>query len=118
MSGVAIPANGTDVMNRFILVLLLCCVTGLPNAAHPGSGGTAFAQSVNPTGRVGPPTPSPAPPGASFQLRSGPATSMGGNGRTQTLVTPSGIATASPNGNGTTTVTRTNGQVEVVNTPR
>jgi hypothetical protein len=101
-------------MTRFILVLLLCSVTGLL-----GSVGTAFAQSVNPTGRVGAPTPSQAAPGApSIELRSGPAVSTGGNGRTQTLVAPGGVSTASPNGNGTTTVTHTDGHVEVVNTPR
>lgn len=98
-------------MSVFSLVLLLGLLA---------SGGTAFAQSVNPTGRVGPVAPTPAfPSGQPYVLQNGPAVSLGGNGRSETLVTTGGgIATAVQNGNGTTTVTHTDGQVEVVNTPR
>lgn len=101
-------------MIRLILLVLLGC------AAACGPGSRVLAQSTNPTGRVGPPAGLPPPSGAqTFPLQGGPATSAGGGGRSQTLILPGGgIATAVPNGNGTTTVTHTDGTVEVINTPR
>ncbi len=101
-------------MIRLFLLVMLGCVAG------GCLGPTAWAQSTNPTGRVGAPTGLPSPSGAqTFPLRGGPATSLGGGGRSQTLIVPGGgIATAVPNDNGTTTVTHTDGTVEVVNTPK
>ncbi len=103
-------------MNRLFQTLMLGWIFG----SMWCWGGIAQAQSTNPTGRVGPVTSAPSPSGGQpFLLQNGPATSLGGNGRSETLVVPGGgIATATPNGNGTTTVTHTDGSVEVVNTPR
>jgi hypothetical protein len=87
--------------------------------------GVASAQSTNPTGAVGlGPTsgqtaPTGAPAGAPFITQRGPAVNLGGNGPAQTLVMPGGgTGVARPNGNGTSTITRPNGSVEVINTPR
>jgi hypothetical protein len=83
--------------------------------------GAASAQSTNPTGAVGlgPTSAQTAPTGAPFITQRGPAVNLGGNGPAQTLVMPGGgTGVARPNGNGTSTITRPNGTVEIVNTPR
>jgi hypothetical protein len=93
----------------------------LAGAGLLASVGAASAQSTNPTGAVGagPTSGQTLPTGSPFVTQRSPAVNLGGNAQAQTLVMPGGgTAVARPNGNGTSTVTRPNGQTEVINTPR
>ena len=83
----------------------------------------AFAQSTNPTGAIGGSTnptgavrpTMPAPSAPSLMAPGGPATGAGG----QTVRLPDGsLAIARPNGNGTTTITHTDGTTETLSKPR
>jgi len=90
---------------------------GFPAFAQSTNPTGAIGLSTNPTGAVGPAMP--APPAASLITRQGLGVGAGGTASSQTLVLPGGgIAVARPNGNGTTTITHTDGTTAVMNPPR
>ena len=103
----------------FPVVIAAMVSVGFASFAQSTNPTGAIGLSTNPTGAVGPPTPAPRPSVPALITREGAATGAGGTASSQTVILPGGgIAVARPNGNGTTTVTHTDGTVEVVNTPR
>ncbi len=70
---------------------------------------------VPPTGS---PAPQPAPPGQVVQTPTGPAVTTGGGQGYQTMSMPGGgSAIVVPNGNGTSTVIKSDGTIQTIPTP-
>jgi hypothetical protein len=99
---------------------------------NPAPGSSVPPGNVQPNGL---PTPQPAPPLSSYaappvtgpgrsptgqviQTPSGPVVTNGGTSAYQTTTTPGGNAIIVPNGNGTSTVIRSDGRIETIPTPK
>lgn len=87
-------------------------------ARNPGRG--APMPAPNARAYATPPAAPPAPPmaGQTYQTRGGPAVTTGGGAGYQTITLPGGgTGIVIPNGNGTSTIIRSDGKMETVPTP-
>jgi hypothetical protein len=89
-----------------------------PGSNQPGLAPLPRQQAVVPPRGPSAPPPSPAP-GQVVQTPNGPGVTTGGTQGYQTMTTPGGgSAIVVPNGNGTSTVIRSDGSIETIPTPR
>jgi hypothetical protein len=102
-------------VSKFILQALGFVLATFPVLAQSTNPTGAVSQSTNPTGAVGGAPAMSAPAARPYITQHGPAAAVGPGG---VAMPGGGIGNATPNSNGTTTITHPNGQVEVVNTPR
>ena len=88
--------------------------SGLPINAAPAAMAQPSFQATPPS----PLTAAPAPPQTVIPTTTGAAIVTTGTDRYQTVNTPTGTAVVVPNGNGTATLMRADGTMEVVTVPR
>jgi hypothetical protein len=90
-----------------------------PSAYHPRTPPTPTPTPGSPATASAPAQPSNGPAGQVLQLPAGPGNITGGSSGYQTMTLPGGgSAIVVPNGNGTSTVIKSDGTIETVPTPR